>query len=66
MFITVFTYDHNVKCPFGIVYYVDICHYLLIVKCCLFSIFILLIVPQYITVVLHSEFVKWSGNIVCV
>jgi hypothetical protein len=68
MFITVFTYDHHVKCSFGIVYYVDICHYLLIIKCFLFNILILLIVHQYITAVLHSdaEYVKWSGHIDCV
>jgi len=68
MFITVLTYDRHVKCPFEIVYYVDICQYLLIVKCFLFIVFTLLIVHQYVTVVLHSdaEFVKWSGNTDCV
>jgi len=68
MFITFFTYDHQLKCPFGIVYLVDICHYLFIIKCFLFNIFILLIVHQYIIAVLHSdaEYVKWSGNIDCV
>jgi len=68
MLITIFACDHHVKCPFGIVYYVEIFHYLLSIKCFLFTIFVLLIVHQYITSVLHSdaEYVKSSGNIDCV
>jgi hypothetical protein len=68
MIITVFTYGYLVKCPFGIVYYIDICQYLLIMKCVLVIIFILPTVLHYITAVLRSdaEYVKWSGNIECV